>query len=1015
VRGGKTDWRSFVNLWYGQGGCDYRTSPLRPTGVLYLCPRPEARMADLRTQLSDALIDRYRLERELGRGGMATVFLAHDFRHKRSVALKILHPELAQSLGPDRFRREIETAARLQHPHILTVLDSGEAVGQLWFTMPYVEGESLRDRLRRETQLPVDDALRIATDAARALEYAHQHGVVHRDIKPENLLLTQDGSTLVADFGIARALSEGGDQLTQTGMSIGTPAYMSPEQSAGDRHLDARTDIYSLGTVLYEMLAGEPPFTGPTAQAIIAKRFKGDVPQVRQARSAVPGSVEQAIARALAPLPADRFVSAAEFARALTATVTAPDRPAPPIDPAHPPVTVATPTGPRRRRRLPLAATAMGLGFLLGLGVLFAWSRGGMGAGHPVERRPVLLADFTTRGADSTLAAIVTEALRSDLSQSPAVILLSTDRVEEALARSGHDRNTPVDLALGRQLAQREGALAVVGGEVSEVGGPVLLTARIVEPASGEDLGAVRETATDSTAVLAAIDRLSKSVRERLGESARSLKSAPPLARATTTSVDALRKYTQAVALKENAVAEVEATTLLEEAVTLDTGFALAWRELAELRPLPSGRWDAMRHAMSNRDRLAPSERAFTEATYYEFAGDYQRAITALRSLVKLDPGNTTAWGNLSWLLLYRAADDRGGLDAARKALEASGHAAGRFAVVIDAEMANGHVDAARRVLDSLRAMAPDSHEQVLAQVAWSSHSGDYEAADSMAEAALRRSQGNAALAATWERVRRNLLLLQGKVNQAEAHHRRFVDYLATIGRPERALAHEFAFAQLLTRLNGPGPAIERRLDNALRRFPPEKMNPLDPGYFFMASSAAWSRRSRFAKEMLARWSAAQPADGPLDSVGIYWALGDIALSEGRYEESARLQGRAGDLSPGAENFFPHRAHPHDLLGHADSAIALYQGYLGRVAQLQVRLMWLDPAHLVETYEALGRNYENVGQPDSSAKYNRALLDLWKNADPELEPKKKSLRAALARVTAEKGSQVPLTGVNPRN
>ena len=1003
-----------MNLWYGQGRVRLQTSPLHPTGVLYLCPRPEAFVADLRTQLSDALVDRYRLERELGRGGMATVFLAHDLRHKRSVALKILHPELAQTLGPDRFRREIETAARLQHPHILTVLDSGEAVGQLWFTMPYVEGESLRDRLRRETQLPVDDALRIATDAARALEYAHQHGVVHRDIKPENLLLTQDGSTLVADFGIARALSEGGDQLTQTGMSIGTPAYMSPEQAAGDRNLDARTDVYSLGTVLYEMLAGEPPFTGPTAQAIIAKRFKGDVPRVRQARSAVPESVEQAIGRALAPLPADRFVSAAEFGRALITSVAVPDAPAVPMKSAQP-STAAAPVGARRRRRLPLAATAMGLGFLLGLGVLFAWSRGGMGAGQPVERRPVLLADFTARGADSTLAAIVTEALRSDLSQSPAVLLLSSDRVEEALARSGRDRTTPVDLALGRQLAQREGALAVVAGDLSEVGGRVLLTARIVEPVSGEDLGAVRETASDSTAVLDAIDRLSKSVRERLGESARSLKSAPPLARVTTTSVDALRKYTEAMALKENAVAEVEATALLEEAVKLDTGFALAWRELAELRPLPSGRWDAMRHAMSNRDRLAASERAFTEATYYEFAGDFQRAITALRNLVKLDPGNTTAWGNLSWLLLYRAADDRGGLDAARKALVASGHAAGRFGAVIDAEMANGHVDAARRVLDSLRAVAPDSLEQVMAQVAWSSHSGDYEAADSMAEAALRRSQGNAAITATWERVRRNLLLLQGKVNEAEEHHRRFVDFLAKIGRPERALAHEFAFAQLLTRLNGPGPAIERRLDDALRRFPPEKMNPLDPAYFFMASSAAWSRRSRFAKEMLARWSAAQPADGLMDSTGIYWALGDIALSEGRYEESARLQGRAGDLSPGAENFFPHRGHPHDLLGHADSAIALYQRYLGRVAQLQLRLMWLDPAHLVETYEALGRNYENVGKPDSSAKYYQALLDLWKNADPELEPRKKSLRAALARVTAEKGSQVPLTGVSPRN
>jgi serine/threonine protein kinase len=191
---------------------------------------------------------------------MATVYLAQDLRHDRPVALKVLLPELAATLGRERFQREIHFAARLQHPHILTVLDSGEAAGQLWFTMPFVEGESLRDRLRRERQLPVDDALRIAVEAARALDYAHHRGVVHRDIKPENILLTEDGSTLVADFGIARALG-GEDGLTQTGFAVGTPAYMSPEHAAGDRAIDARTDVYSAASVLYEMLAGEPPYT----------------------------------------------------------------------------------------------------------------------------------------------------------------------------------------------------------------------------------------------------------------------------------------------------------------------------------------------------------------------------------------------------------------------------------------------------------------------------------------------------------------------------------------------------------------------------------------------------------------------------------------------------------------------------------------------------------------------------------------------------------------------------------
>jgi TolB-like protein len=197
------------------------------------------------------------------------------------------------------------------------VHDSGEAAGQLWFTMPFVEGESLRDRLRREQQLPVEVALRVATDAARALQYAHEHGVIHRDVKPENLLLTKDGSTLIADFGIARALSGGDDRLTETGISVGTPAYMSPEQAAGDRTLDARTDVYALGAVLYEMLAGEPPFTGPTAQAVIAKRFGGDVPSVRRVRPSAPEGIERVVMKALAMVPADRFETMAQFAAAL--------------------------------------------------------------------------------------------------------------------------------------------------------------------------------------------------------------------------------------------------------------------------------------------------------------------------------------------------------------------------------------------------------------------------------------------------------------------------------------------------------------------------------------------------------------------------------------------------------------------------------------------------------------------------------------------------------------------------
>jgi serine/threonine-protein kinase len=269
-------------------------------------------------RLATALADRYRIERELGAGGMATVYLAHDVRHTRKVALKVVRPELAAILGGERFLAEIKTTANLQHPHILSLFDSGEADGLVFYVMPYVEGESLRDRLTREKQLPVDDALRIAREVAGALDYAHRHGVVHRDIKPENILL-HDGSALVADFGIALAVSrsEGGTRMTETGMSLGTPHYMSPEQAMGEREVTPKADIYALGCVLYEMLTGEPPFTGPTAQAVVARVMTEEPRRLTLQRKTIPPHVEAAVDTALSKLPADRFASAAQFAEAL--------------------------------------------------------------------------------------------------------------------------------------------------------------------------------------------------------------------------------------------------------------------------------------------------------------------------------------------------------------------------------------------------------------------------------------------------------------------------------------------------------------------------------------------------------------------------------------------------------------------------------------------------------------------------------------------------------------------------
>ncbi len=330
-------------------------------------------MPELLSRLQSALADRYRLDREIGAGGMATVYLAQDLRHDRRVAVKVLRPELAAVIGAERFLAEIKLTANLQHPHILPLFDSGEADSFLFYVMPFVEGETLRERLTREKQLAVPDALRIADQVAAALDYAHRHGVVHRDIKPENILL-HDGSALVADFGIALAASKaGGTRMTETGMSLGTPHYMSPEQAMGEREITARSDVYALGCVLYEMLTAEPPFTGATAQAVVARVVTETPRALVTQRHTIPQYVEAAVLTALEKLPADRFATAADFAEALrnkgyTATTAVP--------------TQAAPALPVRRRRDPRLAAALGVAGVALVAALWGWLR-------PAPRQPL--------------------------------------------------------------------------------------------------------------------------------------------------------------------------------------------------------------------------------------------------------------------------------------------------------------------------------------------------------------------------------------------------------------------------------------------------------------------------------------------------------------------------------------------------------------------------------------------------------------------------------------------------
>jgi TolB-like protein/Flp pilus assembly protein TadD len=617
-------------------------------------------LADLPDQLRAGLSGSYALEQELGRGGMATVFLAQDLKHGRPVALKVLHPELAATLGPERFQREIRLAARLQHPHILTVLDSGDAGGQLWFTMPYVEGESLRSRIQRERQLPLDAALQIAREAGRALDYAHQHGVVHRDIKPENILLTKDGSTLVADFGIARALG-GEERLTQTGMAIGTPAYMSPEQASADKTIDARTDIYSLGAVLYEMLAGEAPFTGPTAQAIIVKRFTEPVPSVRKLRPSVPEAVDRAVQRALAPVAADRFDSAGEFVRAIHTSAApsdaAPTVPSPAVQavPTAPTRTAtgASPTGGRTRRGAPVLVVTLALGFLLGLGVLFAWRHSHAAAGEEDSGSKVLaVLPFENVGdsANAYLADGITNELRGKLSQLNHVQVIASGSSNQYR----HTTKGPQDIA--RELGADYLLTATVQWEKLPDGSSrVRVSPELVDVTPGHAPRTKWQqpfdaAITDVFQVQADIaGQVASALNVALGAGQKETLTERPTENLAAYDAFLKGEATQGLVLA-NPPTLRSAITYYEQAVALDSTFALAWAQLARahaayyynVTPNPASA-EAAKRAADRAVTLAPDrpESQLAVGDYYNSVrADYPHALAAYEAGLKIAPDN---------------------------------------------------------------------------------------------------------------------------------------------------------------------------------------------------------------------------------------------------------------------------------------------------------------------------------------------------------------------------------------
>ena len=546
-------------------------------------------------RLKNAIAARYEIERELGHGAMATVYLARDLKHNREVAVKVLLADVGFALGPERFRREIDLASHLSHPHILPIYDSGEADGELYYVMPFVAGESLRARLNRERQLPLDEALRIACEVASALDHSHRHGIIHRDIKPENILL-EDGQALVADFGIARAVSAMGEEkLTATGVSLGTPTYMSPEQGMADPNLDGRTDIYSLGCVLYEMLAGQPPFTGRTTQALIARHSLDEVPSISIVRQTIPEEVEDAILTALAKAPADRYSTAGAFAEALQACQQTGAR------------TVRR-TGRRTASRkrvkekswaaiaasvsvaiLVLAGAAWaGKSFLQGRA---AFAKVGVAEYRPQRVAVLYFKDLTPDKRLGYLADGLTESLTDELSHVSALDVISTGGISQFRGKDVRPDSIARALEAG----------TLVDGSVEADGARVRATLRLVDGNSGaeRDRVSIVEPAGNSLALRTKLaEQLALMLREWLGNEIRlrALRTGTenPNAWSLVQRAEKARKDAAALEKSGNTAGAAStlaaADTILEQAESLDP----RWTEPIVLRGVIAGRQERL-------------------------------------------------------------------------------------------------------------------------------------------------------------------------------------------------------------------------------------------------------------------------------------------------------------------------------------------------------------------------------------------------------------------------------------
>jgi tetratricopeptide (TPR) repeat protein/tRNA A-37 threonylcarbamoyl transferase component Bud32 len=1048
-------------------------------------------MTDFRARLDASIAGQYIIERELGGGGMSRTFVATERALNRRVVIKVLAPELLAGVSVERFNREILLAAQLQHPHIVPVLGAGDAEGLPWFTMPYVEGESVRQRLGRGP-LAISEVISILRDVARALDFAHTHGVVHRDIKPDNVLLAA-GSATVTDFGIAKAISASrtdapGGTLTVAGTSIGTPAYMAPEQSAGDPATDHRADFYSFGVLAYELLGGQPPFHGLPPSRMLAAHMSERPRDIRELRPDVPTALAQVVMRCLEKEPGDRPQQGRDIAKVLDSVTSSGGGTAAPVILGGGQIRLARALGIWAAATLLVALTAWAATSVIGLpewalpgsvGVMLfglpiigitayvqrtayrlytqtpaftpggntaahgtmatmalkasphvSWRRTWIGGGIAVgafaalvigfmvmralgigsvgsligkgkfgKNETIVVADFKSPANDSTLGVTAAEALRTDLAQSASLKVLTKASVAEVLRLMQRPADAAVPFTLAREVATREGAKAVLDGDIVEIGGSYVISARLVGVLDGAELAQFRRTAKNQGELVEVLGQLSKDIRGKVGESLRNVHESIPLERVSTTSLPALRKYVEGIQIIATTGDNDRGRVLLEQAVQLDSTFAMAWRRIAASYSNAfagqSQSQAAIGQAYKYRDRLSENERLLTEA-YYWTSGptpDREKTIAAYESLIERDSTNRSALNNVA--IEYAGKRDFAKSEAAyRRAVAVAAPFGGSFQGLIATQIRLGKISAAESTLASFQKRLPSHGEQaaVRGMLLWNTQQVD--AADSVMRAAFPTLRGNDARTTTAFNIS-GLATLRGRVREGQRWYVQAVPREASQAATNASLLGvmiDSAWVQAYY-LNDAA-ASRATVKRALDRFPVASVAPPDRPWGALLSVATVNRDAAAARSFEAALERDLPSSrSSTIKGGIQVARAMLALAENRPRDAAALFAEAdrGDL--GAAEIGPWRAQALDLANEPDSAIAEFEQFIAtKDPYLQTHRDFLAGSH-----KRLGELYDTKGNTAKALEHYGKFVELWKAADPELQPK---VREARARIEA---------------